>query len=167
MIRLGTMNDYELLLGCLKEAAQRIKVTGSTQWSDLLEGQENEELSQRLLNRQVWIYEKEGRCAGMLYLYSEPTAWDKELWEDEEQPNFVYLHKLALGNGFTGQGLAESFIDLISDRMFREGKTIRLDCMADKEMLSALYERSGFKRVGTKEITYQTLKGLPFHLYEK
>lgn len=165
MIRTGNTHDYQALHRILVASANRIKAKGSPQWSHILTGGEDETLLNMLEQKKVWLIEGEHGIQGMLYLYEELTDWDKTLWEDTEHAGTYYLHKLALNDNYTGKGIPRLLFEGIIREL--EPKSVRLDCMASKEVLNQLYESLGFTLVGTKAIFEESAKEMVmFHLYE-
>lgn len=163
-IRLATMADFSHLDILLKQAAMRIKQKNSNQWSTILHNEEQETLKHHIREKEVYVYEVDESVAGMVYLYKGRREWDKALWE--KQMDSYYLHKLALGDGYTGRGLAVSFLEELIELAKKEHTSIRLDCMSSKKVLNQLYQNVGFTYKGTvKQVDVPELPG-DFNLYE-
>lgn len=165
MIRRGKTHDYQALHSILTASANRIKAKGSTQWSHILTGGEDETLLNRLEENNVWLIEDSDRIQGMLYLYEDLTDWDKTLWEDTAHTGTYYLHKLALHDKDTGKGIPKLLFEGIVGEL--QPKSVRLDCMATKQVLNQLYQSLGFTLVATKDIYEESAKEMvTFNLYE-
>ena len=168
-IILGKPEDQVVVETILVEATRRIQQTGSSQWATILTGSEKEIIATKLAQGEVYLAVKGGKNIGVFYLSPEAGEWDQNLWQAYPTTGKTYyLHKLALGDEFVGQGRAGEILNLVQ-AMFsntEEKITIRLDCIRTQEYLNMLYPRSGFELIGTiGEIDTGTGKA-EFNLYQ-
>lgn len=171
-IRQGTSVDLAAFEGVLKEAATRIKATGSTQWGHILAGEETAIIIKHLADGEAFLYEEmvEGatKVVAAFYLYQKPNQWDLDLWGAEQGPNSYYLHRLSLADGYTGKGLAEQLLsDLDTQLSFPSQAVIRLDCIATQPVLNNLYQRSGFSLVKVAKERQAGPIVADFNLYQR
>ncbi|MGY3750191.1 hypothetical protein [Vagococcus acidifermentans] len=143
-IRPALANDVQTVNTILKQAAHRIKLTGSLQWAHVLEDGELPMIHERINNGTVYLYMKEQEAAGVFYLYEEPTDWDVRLWGDARIDGVYYLHKVALADSYTGKNEGQKLLEAVKTYRPSQITEIRLDCMAEKAVLNNLYSRSGF-----------------------
>ena len=107
----------------------------------------------------------------VVYSDEQAVATVSLQWEDEQswgvQPQVAgYMHRLAIRQDMTGQGLGEVIVNWAIKQTAAKGKELlRLDCPADNEKLCAYYERLGFVRVGVTEDTGH--EGYVAALYER
>ena len=151
----------------LKEAAERLKRSGSKQWSHVLEDEEIEILKDKLVKKEVLVIEEDSQLVGMSYLYQKPNEWDFGLWEKEEIKGVYYLHKVVIGDLFVGKNYGEKIIETIIAWVSKNnGNSILLDCKTDVAYLNAFYQKSGFEFV--KKCEKGSFKELfaDFNLYE-
>lgn len=164
--RLAIISDLDRLNMIQYEAANRIKETGSTQWATILLGEEKANLKKQVEQGHVWVIEENETILGLLYLYDTPNTWDRMLWENQELiPGACYLHKLALSNEAVGKGVADEFLHQTMTYVHNNNQVICLDCMAQKKMLSKLYERVGFEFIASVPVTNDEFDKELFNLY--
>ncbi|KAF9131334.1 hypothetical protein BGW39_001945 [Mortierella sp. 14UC] len=79
--------------------------------------------------------------------YTDP--FDQMLWTDlvEDWTDAVYLHRLVVEREYKGFGLGPKALQFAELEGLKRGKHyLRLDCMADNQLLKAYYrEKAGFK----------------------
>lgn len=151
LIRKATHEEYDDIHEILVQAATRIKAKKSEQWKHILEGNEKNSLIHQLRQDTVVVGVVEDEIVAVCYLYQNQEEWDAKLWSElPELEQTFYLHRLALADKATGQGLAQVFLSSLFPFLEKEYKAqiVRLDCMAEKPMLNRLYQASGFKLVG-------------------
>lgn len=78
-------------------------------------------------------------------------------WEDEsswgsQDPDAGYIHRLAIKDGYQGQGIGEQMIDWANNQLKQNNRQfLRLDCAINNKALCTYYEKQGFVRVAEKE----------------
>lgn len=165
----GNIEELALIEGVLIEAASRIKKTGSTQWAHVLDGGEHQNLKEKIIAGNVYLVKKAEALAAIFYLTSEPSAWDQDLWQSlPVTRKTYYLHKLALVDEFTGQGLAKEILHQVQKEFSQLDAliSIRLDCIATQPYLNHLYPNSGFTKVGLCRNLHSGSLVADFNLYE-
>lgn len=77
---------------------------------------------------------------------------DSAFWPEALPGEALYLHKLAVGRAFAGQGFARRLIDWAAQHAAHHGrKYLRLDC-APRPRLVQVYRDAGFERVGEDSV---------------
>ncbi|MDT2815932.1 GNAT family N-acetyltransferase [Vagococcus carniphilus] len=165
-VRLGNLEDLKQTDDILKDVAKKLKNKGSMQWSEILDGKETPVLIARLKQKEVIILEDEQEIIGLVYIYQDPSTWDKSLWHDEKIRDVYYLHKVAIKNNANGKNYGQLFLKEIINWVKRlSGTQIRLDCKADISYLNQFYPSVGFEFVGLrKQSDYKELNS-DFNLY--
>lgn len=70
---------------------------------------------------------------------------DPDFWPDAEPGTSAFLHKLAVRRAWAGQGVSAALLAFARDHARSLGlRTLRLDCVADRQPLRRLYEGFGF-----------------------
>ncbi|MGX7031091.1 hypothetical protein ACWN8B_06995 [Vagococcus zengguangii] len=170
-IKIASSEQFEIIHSIMEQAARRIKDKGSTQWAHVLHGAEAGSLKDHLHKHEVYIGIVSDEIVAFCYLTPTASQWDETLWEDvtvESTANVYYLHKLALKQGWTGQRIADKFLIGLQQKIsenYSQKVAIRLDCMAEKSMLTQLYERNNFEFVARKEDVQATGFIAPFNIY--
>lgn len=82
---------------------------------------------------------------------------DPEFWTSADRPDdALYVHKLAVGRDYSGQGLGEALLDWAALRAAVHGRPyLRLDCAKDNPRLQAYYRRVGFRHVRTVDLPHR------------
>lgn len=70
---------------------------------------------------------------------------DPVFWPEAEPGTSAFLHKLAVRRDWAGRGVSVALLAFCRDHARGLGlRHLRLDCVADRQPLRALYERFGF-----------------------
>lgn len=137
--------DLELIRELLKETALWLKAIGSTQWSDILERRDNHDVSSAIKRGEVYYATIAQKPAGMFILWPNQSDWDVELWGEEKDPQWLYLHRLTIRRQYSGTALSQHLIGAAKEiAKNKQKKGIRLDCMAERKYLNRLYLQAGF-----------------------
>ncbi|MDT1940518.1 GNAT family N-acetyltransferase [Carnobacterium divergens] len=141
----ATMNDYPLITELLIESAKWLKSKGSKQWNGILEGKDNHDTKSAIERGDVFYFTMENSPVGMCILWNKQSSWDQELWGVDKSDHFFYLHRLAINRHYSGQGIAMKILTEVEKYSKKENKKeIRLDCIADNQVLNKLYQDAGF-----------------------
>jgi GNAT superfamily N-acetyltransferase len=139
-VRVAQPAESSLVAGVLSAAAAKLVERGQALWSSA-------EVSELAVTPHV--------ATGLYFLGIEQAAvvgvfrlqlQDRAFWPEIPDGTSAYLHKLAVRPEKQGQGLAH---DLLAHavRLTREKslRFLRLDCMAGRPKLRAVYESFGFR----------------------
>lgn len=85
---------------------------------------------------------------GKIALVFSAIYSDKQLWEDRDRDDAVYVHRMAVNPEFRGRRLfAKVFEWLVNDAKKRGRKFLRLDTWGDNPKMIAYYESFGYRFV--------------------
>lgn len=156
-IRRAERGEEALITSFLVEAADWMEETGTGQWRramftpELIEGYFKE--------REVYVAEYNGEPAGMFTL----QLGDQEYWQDKNDEDYYYLHRLTVSLKFRGMNIGLSMLDRAVQIAADSGKKgLRLDCLTELISLNRFYQRQDFRYMGTHDV-----KGKWANLYEK
>ncbi|MGX1544920.1 GNAT family N-acetyltransferase [Streptomyces adustus] len=96
---------------------------------------------------EIWLAEAGDRVVG---------AWEL-WWEDEDAwgprpPTAGYVHRLMVDHGSVPPGTGRRLLRAAEQRVAEAGRSsVRLDCLAGNERLTAYYLDAGYRIVGHKE----------------
>lgn len=123
----------------LNEAAQWIASEGRPLWSAADIGLDR--IQRDTDAGSYFIARQNGEVAGVVRLDLE----DPYFWPEIESGSSLYVHKLAVRRAWAGQGVPVQLLDFALGHARGLGRPfLRLDCVADRAPLRALYERFGF-----------------------
>ncbi|MCM3690877.1 GNAT family N-acetyltransferase [Neobacillus niacini] len=146
-IRRAANEESSEIINLLKQTAQWIKENKINQWRFLLEGNQDEEIKQDILNEKTYIVLKGNEVLATFTLLSEQSEWDRHLWGDDPSSKSVYLHRLAVSSTYMKRGMGKSILDWVQNNV---GGTeyLKLDCVAENRKLNNFYKNNGFELVG-------------------
>jgi len=131
--------EADTVAAVLNEAAQWIAGEGRPLWSAA-------DIAPERIRRDTdagsyFIARSNGETAGVVRLDLE----DPGFWPEMEAGTSLYVHKLAVRRAFAGRGVPSLLLGFARERARDMGRPfLRLDCVADRAPLRALYERFGF-----------------------
>lgn len=131
--------EAAIVAAVLNEAAQWIAAEGRPLWtaSDIAP----ERIRRDTEAGGYFIARKNGDLAGVVRLDLE----DPHFWPEIESGSSVFVHKLAVRRTWAGQGVPIALLGFAREHARRLGRPwLRLDCVADRAPLRALYEGFGF-----------------------
>lgn len=147
--------------GVLIDAARWLEQTGQPLWSP-------EHLTPEALLRTYGLQEMRlGRVAGEVVAAMILQGSDPLFWPEAPEGEALYVHKLAVRREWAGRGLARLMLEhAVSEAQAAARPFLRLDTVADRMRLRALYEDFGFvvvdeRRVLERMVTRYELKVLP------
>ncbi|WP_099221566.1 GNAT family N-acetyltransferase [Listeria costaricensis] len=152
-IRQASPKDQHSLEELLTATARFLQAAGSTQWQDVLAGQDRHGLSLSITKQEVYLcHSEKGALAAALIIRETPLEWDSNLWEDKISDPAVYLHRLMVARSFAHHGLGEEMLRFAC-RFALQKKIpyVRLDCLAENPFLCSFYEAAGFTWMGRKK----------------
>jgi ribosomal protein S18 acetylase RimI-like enzyme len=139
-------NEVSIVASVLTSATQhKIKhdddIWGSGGWSD-------DEVQGYMKESSIYLVRQDESVVGTVSLqWEDERAWGKQ------PPIAGYMHKLAINEGFHGQGLGEKIIEWALQQVADNGRQfLRLDCAPDNTSLCAYYEKQGFVLVETRKV---------------
>jgi len=136
----ATESDIDEVRSILLEAEAWLTERGMSLWSEgmLAYGA----IASGIRRGEVYLARIEGAGVGTFMLLGD----DSDFWPDVPQGESAVLHRLAVRRSTAGTGLAAEMIHWACDMARGDGKKyFRLDCMADRPKLRAIYENLGFQ----------------------
>ena len=118
-------------------------------------------LEREILNKQQWklLINEEVACNWAI------TFTDKEIWEDKENDDAIYIHRIVTNPTFRGNNFIKAIVDWAKlYAVENKRKYIRLDTLGNNTRLIEHYTKSGFTFLGMVKLT--NTNGLPLH-YQK
>ena len=141
-IRPAKPDEAPIVADVLGEAARWLDETGRRLWRE-------EHVSQRSIEPDViaghFVIAWQGeRAVGVI----KATLDDELFWPDVPKGEGIYLHRLAVRREAAGQGVSNALLQWAVDKARSLGRPyVRLDCVAERPRLRAVYERFGFEYV--------------------
>ena len=162
-IRQATLQDIDVVSDILREVAAWLEQRGMPLWRQ-------DELQLNSISAEV--------CSGLFFLAEsdgEPAATikyqleDKLFWPDLPQDDSAFIHRLAVRRPFAGGEVSSALLLWAIARTHTLGRRyLRLDCVASRPRLQALYEGIGFRfhsyrQVGTYYVSRYEFDVLEIH----
>lgn len=123
----------------LTEAAQWLAAGGRPLWSDSDVGLAH--VQRQTEAGRFFAAKEQGEIVGVVRLDME----DPFYWPEIAPGSSVFLHKLAVRRSWAGKGVSIALLDFARERTRALDRPyLRLDCVADRSALRALYENFGF-----------------------
>ncbi|WP_093711000.1 GNAT family N-acetyltransferase [Streptomyces sp. 2131.1] len=144
--RLAGDADLASLVRLRDDAARRLHALGVTgQWQP---GELGEDHFGRIMETgEVWLAEAGGRAVGAWELWWQ----DEDAWGPQRVPA-GYVHRLMADRACAPPGTGRRLLRAAERRVAEAGRTtVRLDCLAGNEPLTAYYLGAGYRVVGRKE----------------
>ena len=98
------------------------------------------------IDNATYVACQDGEILATFTLYSQQSEWDQHIWGQEENPEVLYLHRLAVRPQHMKNRIGKDILSWIDENLY---KTIRLDCVAHNPKLCTYYEENGFSLIGT------------------
>ncbi|WP_239616712.1 GNAT family N-acetyltransferase [Cohnella mopanensis] len=142
--------DTQEIMRLLVNTAEWLLSKGSNQWNALLRGEDSHNTPESINKGEVYIFRQDPKIVGMVILLQQPNAWDLDLWGERTKDNSaIYLHRLAINRKFAGKGVGKNIMNWVDTEAPKLGKrVIRLDCLANNEVLNGFYRSLGYEFVG-------------------
>ena len=139
-IRRATATDLPLVSSVLNEAAAWLAAKNQPIWQP-------DELAPATLAPDVeagfyYLAFENGEALGVMRL----TDNDPSFWPDAPHGEAIYVHRLAVRRAFAGGTVSHALLRFaIDEAKRRRSGAVRLDCIAARPKLRALYEHFGFR----------------------
>ncbi len=147
IIRPAMAQDVEAVSDILREAARWLDNAGMSLWreGELVPSAIAPDVSAGLFHLAECA---EGFCGTVRFQLEDSAFWP-EAREDEA----AYIHRLAIRRQYAGAGLSAFILDWAAARTRELGRRhLRLDCVASRPRLRAIYESFGFQHVDDRHI---------------
>jgi GNAT superfamily N-acetyltransferase len=146
-IRQATPEDIEVLSEILKEAASWLEQAGMPLWQEA--ELEPPSLAADVRAGLFFLAEHSGNPAGTVKFQLD----DPLFWPDARPQEAAYIHRLAVRRAYAGTGLSTALLRWAVERAQALGfRYLRLDCVAARPRLRAVYERFGFEHHSDRQV---------------
>lgn len=135
----ATVSDLNAVSAILTEAAEWLLTKGGTFWL-------GDEIAEDRIHHDIqagsfYIAHRDGYPAGVFKLQQEDILF----WPDAEPQEALYIHRVAVRRKHAGQGVSSAIIQYAKEQSIAQGRRyLRLDCLASRSKLCAIYEKEGF-----------------------
>ena len=146
-VRQAQSADVDLVREILLEAERWLRAKDESLWRE-------DELSADALRRDVeaglyYLAESDGVGVGTLRF----DLGDTLTWPDVPDRESTFVHRLAVRRSHAGGRVSHVLLRWAADRTVELGRRyLRLDCVASRPKLRALYERFGFRYHSTRQV---------------
>jgi GNAT superfamily N-acetyltransferase len=149
-IKIASKDDSRVIIKMLKLIAQWMKDNDINQWRFLLEGGDDEEIEQAIINQETYIVLKDKDIVGTFTLLSQQSEWDGHIWGSDLSSKSLYLHRLAIIPTYMKKSIGKSILAWIQDNV-SDKEYLRLDCVTDNSKLNNFYMNNGFELIGVTD----------------
>ncbi|MEI5993326.1 GNAT family N-acetyltransferase [Candidatus Enterococcus mansonii] len=162
LLRKATIEETQTAMTLLKETAEWLNSIGSSQWSDVLDGEDKYEIAKAVKNGEVFFFYNSNELIGMAAAWRKPTAWDERLWKDQEfNESVYYLHRVIIHPRYRGKGYGKELLNALKSEFTEAVSELRLDCLASNSKLVQFYRDNNFTHVGNGK----SFDGIKFELF--
>jgi GNAT superfamily N-acetyltransferase len=146
-IRQAMHQDADLASEILLEAARWLEKSGMPLWRE-------DELNSTRIAADVagglfFIADRSGEAAGIVKFQLEDFVY----WPDVPQGDAAYIHRLAVRRRYAGTGVSTALLQWAAERTQSLGRRyLRLDCVASRARLRAIYESFGFRHRDDRQV---------------
>ena len=144
-IKIATHQDTNEIIKMIKQIAQWMKDNDINQWRYLLEGGDDQEIEQAIINQETYIVLKDRNIVATFTLLSEQSEWDKHIWGSDTSKS-LYLHRLAIIPAYMGKNIGKRILAWI-DNNVRDKEYLKLDCISDNLKLNTFYKDHNFELI--------------------
>lgn len=148
MIRKGCMEDLRVIMEMIHNVVDDMELKGIYQWDNVYPN--SWVISVDLNEGTLSVYEDNGTVKGIIVLNEHQDDEYRDVdWEFKSGRQLV-VHRLCIDPKCQGQGIASQLMDFAEDRGRELGyDSIRLDTFSENKPARRLYEKLGYKIVGT------------------
>ena len=162
-IKMATNHDSRVIIKMLKLIAQWMKDNDINQWRFLLDGGDDEEIEQAIINQETYIVLKDKDIVATFTLLSKQSEWDRHIWGSDTSLKSLYLHRLAITPTYMKIGLGKSILNWIQENV-SDKEFLKLDCVADNVKLNSFYKCNEFELIGVTDGHSKYQKGIQKNL---
>lgn len=134
--------DQAAVVDLLSQAASWLAGRGIHQWPVPFPA---DRVATKIAEGHVFVARNGSTVVGTITL----DFWaDPEFWQEADDGDAGYVHRLAVRRDWAGQGVGALLLDWAADQVARSGRRwLRLDCMKDNHSLHNYYRRLGFEHL--------------------
>lgn len=162
-LRQVQLEDENTVQFLLQEVAEWLKSIGSSQWNEILKGEDKHELSKAVERGEVnFFHNQKNELIGMVAAWETPSDWDKLLWKKNGfSENSYYIHRVIIRPQYRRMHYGDQLLATLKSFFESKASELRLDCLASNTQLTNFYSKNGFTDKGIQE----NLNGVAFKLF--
>lgn len=147
-VKKATVLESDKVISLLKDIAQWMRDKGIQQWGYLLEGGDDEEIRQAIMDQHTFIVLANNEIIATFTLSPDQSEWDRHIFEIDATHDSLYLHRLAVKPKYMNFGVGKNLMKWIQENHHSNKTYLKLDCVADNARLNQFYRENGFEYVG-------------------
>ena len=149
-IKIAINQDSSAIIKMLKQIAQWMKDNDINQWRFLLDGGDDKEIEQAIMNQETYIVLKDKDIVATFTLLSKQSEWDRHIWGSDISTKSLYLHRLAIVPTYMKKGLGKSILTWIIENA-SDKEYLKLDCVTNNIKLNNFYKSNDFELIGVTD----------------
>lgn len=147
--RKSTIKDIPSIMGIIKQAQSYFKSKNIDQWQD---GYPNEDsLKGDIENKESYVLIDDDKIIATAAISFRGEKTYNKIYDGEWTSNDKYavVHRVAVGDGYKGQGLSHKIIKFSEEKCKENGYfSIKIDTHDDNFVMRSMLEKNGFKYCG-------------------
>ncbi|WP_025724744.1 GNAT family N-acetyltransferase [Acholeplasma granularum] len=148
MIRLGTFNDLNQIMGVIKQAQLRMKNSGMTQWQNNYPNIDI--IKEDITHNHLYVYIMDQQVVGTMSVFSIDSVYDDIIGKWLNDNPYKAIHRIALSNDYVGLNLTSKMIDYVFQ--YFNIRDIRIDTHPKNLPMIKSLERQGFIKCGVVHV---------------
>lgn len=160
-VRKAEFRDLKDIVKIFKGAIKNMDKQGINQWDEVYPNEDV--LKEDIMKKEMYLYCKENEILSVFVLNKDyDEAYNRADWKYPEL-SFAIVHRLCVNPSVQNRGIGTKTLNIIEELLNNKNiESIRLDVFSENPFALKMYEKHGYKKVGTANWR----KGL-FYLYEK
>ncbi|WP_226537325.1 GNAT family N-acetyltransferase [Fictibacillus halophilus] len=147
-VKKATVLESDKVISLLKDIAQWMRDKAIQQWSYLLEGGDDEEIHQAIVDQHTYIVLADSEIIATFTLSPDQSEWDQHIFGIDITHDSLYLHRLAVKPEYMNLGVGKNLLKWIKENHHSNKTYLKLDCVAGNARLNQFYRENGFEYVG-------------------
>lgn len=161
IIRKAQFEDIPIIMELIKATISDMEKQGVHQWDEVYP--DEAVIRKDISEKSLYVFIEDNKIKGIIVLNENQDKEYQDLQWEYDSGNQLVIHRLCVHPIFQGQGVAKKLIQFAEEVAKEDNyEAIRLDSFVKNLWACKLYEKAGYKRVGTVNFR----KG-PFYCYEK
>jgi ribosomal protein S18 acetylase RimI-like enzyme len=150
-VRRAALADFDAVYSIVAEVATWLKSRNSSQWAFFLTDEGKNLVRHRIETAETYLVDDSH--AQLIATFT--VQWDDEMiWGPRGLDGKAgYVHGLAVSRRAAGNGIGLQMLEWSANRIAQNARNlVRLDCMANNELLCNYYRRAGFADAGVYDV---------------
>lgn len=152
-VKQATIEEASTVQSLLQETAKWLESIGSSQWKEVLEGNDKHGLSKAVEKGEVYFfYNHKNELIGMAAAWKKPSDWDQLLWKEIGfSKNSYYIHRVIIRPKYRKMHYGDQLLTTLKLYFKSKASELRLDCLASNKHLVNFYSKNDFSNVGKQK----------------